>query len=125
MVILSSIWDYDEKFKSLSSLLEFTNFLGENYYKAKDHKNSYLLHSFLFILKCKYFQMKLSSWGIIFSFLFFENKDNIWYKGQEIGRIKCDYLFTMNEVKRGNKKIIIIIWHDSKEESTKEVNETK
>ena len=31
----------------------------------------------------------------------------------------------MNEVKRGNKKIIIIIWHDSKEESTKEVNETK
>lgn len=69
--------------------------------------------------------MKLSSWGIIFSFFLFKSKANIWYKGQEIGCIKYDYLFTKNEVKKGNKKIIIIIWRDSKEESTKEVNETK
>lgn len=69
--------------------------------------------------------MKLSSWGIIFSFFLFKSKANIWYKGQEIGCIKYVYLFTKNEVKKGNKKIIIIIWRDSKEESTKEVNETK
>lgn len=61
--------------------------------------------------------MKLSSWGIIF---FFESKDNIWYKWQEIGCIKYDYLFTKNEVKKGSKKIIILIWCD-----IKEVNETK